>query len=43
MKISPDFLAPCGLYCGVCAVLYATRENNVKFKERLVALYKGRL
>jgi len=43
MKINPDFLAPCGLYCGVCAVLYATRENNVKFKEKLVGLYKGRL
>jgi len=38
MKINPDFLAPCGLYCGVCAVLYATRENNVKFKEKLVGL-----
>jgi len=43
MKINPDFLAPCGLYCGVCAVLYATRENNLKFKEKLVGLYKGRL
>jgi Protein of unknown function (DUF3795) len=43
VKINPDFLAPCGLYCGVCAVLYATRENNVKFKEKLVGLYKGRL
>jgi hypothetical protein len=43
MEINPKFLAPCGLYCGVCAVLYATRENNLKFKERLVGLYKGKL
>jgi len=34
MKINPDFLAPCGLYCGVCAVYYATRERNEKFKEK---------
>ena len=43
MKINPDYLAPCGLYCGVCAILYATQEDNQKFKERLVGLYKGKL
>jgi len=43
MKINPDYLAPCGLYCGVCAILYATREDNRKFKERLVGVYKGKL
>ena len=43
MKINPDFLAPCGLYCGVCAVYYATRERNEKFKEKLVGVYKGKL
>jgi Protein of unknown function (DUF3795) len=43
MKIKPEYLAPCGLYCGVCAILYATQENDMKFKERLVGLYKGRL
>jgi hypothetical protein len=36
-------LAPCGLYCGVCAVYYATRDKNRKFKERLVSVYKGKL
>ena len=40
MKINPNFLAPCGLYCGVCAVYYATKDNNLKFKERLVDVYK---
>ena len=39
MEINPDFLAPCGLYCGVCAIYYATRDNNEKFKERLIGVY----
>ena len=43
MEINPDFLAPCGLYCGVCGVYYATKDNNLKFKERLVDVYKGEL
>ncbi|MBM4271151.1 MAG: DUF3795 domain-containing protein [Deltaproteobacteria bacterium] len=41
MKVNPDFVAPCGLYCGVCAIYIAHRDNNKKFKERLVNLYKG--
>jgi hypothetical protein len=41
MKINPDFVAPCGMYCGVCAIYIAHRDNNRKFKERLVGLYKG--
>ena len=41
MKINPEFIAPCGLYCGVCAIYMAHHDNNHKFKERLVSLYKG--
>ena len=41
VNINPDFVAPCGLYCGVCAISSAHRDNNSKFKERLVDLYKG--
>lgn len=41
MKSNPDFASPCGLYCGVCAIHIAHRDNNEKFKERLVGLYKG--
>ncbi len=26
--INPDFIAPCGLYCGVCAIYIAHRDNN---------------
>ena len=42
-KVNPDFVAPCGLYCGVCAIYMAHRDNNEKFKERLVNLYQGRV
>ncbi|MBM3167121.1 MAG: DUF3795 domain-containing protein [Chloroflexi bacterium] len=31
--------APCGMYCGVCGVYIATRDNNQKFKERLTTVY----
>lgn len=41
MKSNPDFASPCGLYCGVCAIHIAQRDNNDKFKERLVNLYSG--
>jgi len=32
MEIHKEWLAPCGLYCGVCGILMATRDNNEKFK-----------
>ena len=35
------FAAPCGLYCGVCAIYIAHRDDNRKFKQRLLALYQG--
>jgi hypothetical protein len=41
MNVNPELISPCGLYCGVCAVYMAHRDNNNKFKERLVTLYKG--
>ena len=41
MAINPDFISPCGLYCGVCAIHLAHRDNNLKLKERLAALYRG--
>ncbi|WP_084681170.1 DUF3795 domain-containing protein [Desulfospira joergensenii] len=41
MTINRNFASPCGLYCGVCAIHIADRDNNEKFKERLVGLYKG--
>ncbi len=43
MQIDSNLLAPCGLYCGVCAVFYATKDNNQKFRERLLGVFKGKL
>ena len=43
MEINPDYIALCGLYCGVCGILYATLDHNRKFKERLVGVYRGKL
>ena len=39
MQNKKKLAAPCGLYCGVCAVLIAHRDNNTKFKERLTGVY----
>ena len=41
MKTNPNFISPCGLYCGVCAIYIAHRDNNQKFKKGLVSLYQG--
>ena len=40
VTIKKELTAPCGLYCGVCAIHIADRDNNLKFKERLVDVYK---
>lgn len=40
VEIKKELLSPCGLYCGVCAVYIAHRDNNIKFKERIVNVYK---
>jgi hypothetical protein len=37
----PEYASPCGLYCGVCAILIAHRDGNEKFKKRLVDIYRG--
>jgi len=34
-----DLMAPCGLYCGVCAIYMATRDGNDKLKAILGNLY----
>ena len=39
MPVERELLAPCGLYCGVCAIYIADRDDNLKFKERLTDVY----
>jgi len=34
-----NLMAPCGLYCGVCGVYIATRDDNEKFKTVMGNLY----
>jgi hypothetical protein len=41
MPLNPDLISPCGLYCGVCAIYVAHRDENLKLKGLLVNLYKG--
>jgi hypothetical protein len=39
MEVKKEWIPPCGLYCGVCAIMYATRDENEKFRERLAPVY----
>ena len=39
MAVRKELAAPCGLYCGVCGILIAHRDDNLKFKERLAQVY----
>jgi len=41
MKINKDLLSPCGLYCGVCRVYIAHKENDIEFKQELLPIYKA--
>lgn len=37
--VNMELVPPCGLYCGVCAIMYATRDDNERFRERLAPVY----
>ncbi len=39
MDAKPELLSPCGLYCGVCAIYMAHRDNNLKLKQKLAKAY----
>lgn len=43
MAINQDYLAPCGLYCGVCGVQIATRDNNEDFLQKLAGVYEAQM
>ncbi len=34
-----ELYAPCGLYCGVCGVYMASRDNNQKLKDKFAKAY----
>ncbi len=37
--MNKELLAPCSMYCGVCGVYMASRDNNQKLKEKLAKAY----
>jgi len=41
VKVNKELLSPCGLYCGVCRVYVAHRDNDVEFKKELLPIYKA--
>ncbi|MFX1315291.1 MAG: DUF3795 domain-containing protein [Promethearchaeota archaeon] len=41
VEVKKELLAPCGLYCGVCSIYIAHRDNNLKFKQVLLPVYKA--
>ena len=41
VEVNKALLSPCGLYCGVCAIYIAHRDNNQKFKQILLPIYKA--
>ena len=40
-EVKKELLSPCGLYCGVCSIYIAHRDNNAKFKQILLPIYKA--
>ncbi len=41
VEVKKELLAPCGLWCGVCSIYIAHENNNLKFKEKLLPVYKA--
>ncbi len=38
--VKKELLAPCGLYCGVCRIYQAHRDNNLEFKKDVLPTLK---
>ncbi len=41
VEVRKELLSPCGLWCGVCSIYIAHKNNNLKFKEKLFPVYKA--
>jgi len=39
MEPIPTGSPPAACYCGVCGIMYATRDDNPKFAEKLATVY----
>ena len=38
--INRDLTAPCGLYCGVCGIYYASVNNDEDLKQKIAKVYR---
>ena len=41
VEVKEELLSPCGLWCGVCSIYIAHKSNNLKFKEKLLPIYRA--
>ena len=39
MSVKKEYLSPCGMYCSVCAVRVADRDNDQELKRMLAAVF----
>jgi hypothetical protein len=39
MNAKKEYLSPCGMYCSVCAVRAADRDNDQELKEKLAPIF----
>ena len=39
MSVKKEYLSPCGMYCSVCAVRAADRDNDQELKEKLAPIF----
>jgi hypothetical protein len=39
MNVQKEYLSPCGMYCSVCAVRAADRDNDQELKEQLAPIF----
>lgn len=39
LSMNKELYAPCGLYCGVCGIYLASRDDNGKLKEKFAKAY----
>jgi len=39
MSVKSEYLSPCGMYCSVCSIRAACRNNDQKLKEQLASFF----
>ena len=39
MNVKKEYLSPCGMYCGVCTIIAADRDNDQELKTKLASIF----